>query len=354
LSLQELAKTVLVTGATGYVAGWLVKKLLDEGHTVHAAVRHPDRVEKIAHLQRLAENAPGEIRFFKADLLTKGSYAAAMENCEIVFHTASPFTTAVKDPQRELVDPAKLGTRNVLEQANATASVQRVVLTSSCAAIYGDNIDLENTPNGEFTEEIWNTTSSLTHQPYSFSKTEAEKEAWRIADEQQRWRLVVVNPSLVIGPALNPKTNTSESFVLLKQMGDGTLKSGVPRYGFGVVDVRDLAEAHYQAAIRPAAQGRHIISAHNTFFIEMAAALQEKYGKDYPIPRRETPKWLVWLLGPMINSALQRKVIARNVGYPWIGNNSKSVNELGLAYRSLSESMNDTFQQLIDEGLVKK
>jgi len=129
---------VLVTGATGYVAGQLVQRLLEAGLTVHAAVRNPDDPDKLKHLQRIAAGQPGTIRYFRADLLEPGSYAEAMAGCGTVFHTASPFTITVRDPQKELVDPALLGTRNVLDTVNRTPSVRRVVLTSSCAAIYGD------------------------------------------------------------------------------------------------------------------------------------------------------------------------------------------------------------------------
>lgn len=179
----------------------------------------------------------------------------------MVFHTASPFKLDVEKPQKDLVEPALEGTRNVLQEVNRTPSVQRVVLTSSCAAIYGDNADLEATPEGRFTEKIWNTTSSLDHQPYAYSKTVAEKEAWRIHDAQHRWEMVTINPSLVLGPGINPYA-TSESFTIIRQLGDGSLKSGVPRMGFGVVDVRDVAEAHFRAAFTPGARGRYIISAH--------------------------------------------------------------------------------------------
>ena len=183
---------VMITGATGYVAGWIVKKLLDEGYTVHAPVRDPENKDKLKYLEQIANQAPGTIKYFKADLLDIGSYAEAMEGCELVFHTASPFTVEVKDPVKELINPAKIGTQNVLEQANKTKSVKRVVLTSSCAAIYGDNKDLEKTANGVFTENDWNTSSSVSHQPYSYSKTVAEQEAWKINQTQDNWDLVVV------------------------------------------------------------------------------------------------------------------------------------------------------------------
>ena len=345
-------KPVMITGATGYVAGWIVKKLLDEGLSVHAPVRQPENVEKLQYLNKIAENAPGTIKFFKADLLNEGSYAEAMAGCRIVFHTASPFKIDVVDPQKELIDPAQLGTRNVLNEVNRTPAVKRVVLTSSCAAIYGDNTDLKKTPNGIFTEDIWNTSSSLEHQPYSYSKTLAEKEAWKINEKQTHWDLVTINPTLVIGPGINPHA-TSESFKLIKQLGDGSMKSGAPRLGFGVVDVRDLAEAHIKAAFIPEAQGRYIISGHNTDFPSMAETLIDKFGNDYPIPRKVMPKWLVWLVAPMVNKAMTRKWISRNVNLPWKGDNSKSVRDLGLRYRAMNESMIDFFQQMIDSGLLQ-
>jgi dihydroflavonol-4-reductase len=342
---------VMITGATGYVAGWIVKKLLEEGFTVHAPVRDPQNADKLRYLNPIAAKTPGTIVYYKADLLDAGSYAEAMAGCQIVFHTASPFKIDVTDPQKELIAPAQSGTRNVLEEVDRTPSVNRVVLTSSCAAIYGDNADLDHTPDGVFTEDIWNTSSSLTHQPYSYSKTLAEKEAWKINEAQSRWDLVTINPSLVIGPGINPHA-TSESFKIVRQFGDGSLKTGAPRMGIGVVDVRDLAEAHFKAAFTPEAHGRYIISGHNTDFLELAATLLERYGDAYPIPRRAMPKWLAWLVAPMVNKAMTRKIIARNVNRPWKADNRKGIRDLGMEYRPMKESMQDLFQQMIDNKLV--
>ena len=349
----DTSSPVLVTGATGFVAGWIIKRLLEAGVTVHAAVRSVSNTAKRKHLDDVAATAPGEIRYFEADLLNEGSFAEAMEGCAVVFHTASPFTSNIKDPQKELIDPAKLGTRNVLTQATKTPTVRRVVLTSSCAAIYGDNADLKDTPNGVFTEEIWNTSSSLQHGAYQYSKTVAEKEAWDIAGKQSQWDLVTINPSLVMGPGLNPNA-TSESYAIIRQMGDGTMKAGCPDWGMGVVDVRDVAEAHIAAAYIPEAKGRHITSGHNSSFPDMAKTLLPEWGDNYPIPRKKLPKLLVWLVGPIMNKNMTRKAVARNIGYPWTGDNSKSKRELGLTYRPLAETMNDMFRQLVEAGVFKK
>ena len=344
---------VMITGATGYVAGWVVKRLLEQGLTVHAPIRDPDDVSKRQHLDALAAELPGSIRYFKADLLTPGAYAEAMAGCQVVFHTASPFKTHVRDVQKELIEPAQLGTRNVLDTVNATASVRRVVLTSSCAAIFGDSADLAATPRGVFDETVWNTSSSADHQPYSYSKTLAEREAWKIHDGQQRWDLVTINPALVVGPGINPFA-TSESFALVRQLGDGSMKPGVPDLRIGVVDVREVADAHVRAAFTPSASGRYILSGQDASLLDLADALRPRFGDRFPLPRRTLPKWLVWLSGPLVNKALTRKMVARNMNLPWRADNRRSREGLGITYRPLAESMNDFFQQLVDSGQFNK
>jgi nucleoside-diphosphate-sugar epimerase len=345
-------RKVLVTGATGYVAGWLVKLLLEKGAIVHAAVRDPENKIKLKHLRDLSAESPGEIKFFKSDLLEEGSYALAMKECELVYHTASPFNLEVKDPQKALIDPALLGTKNVLNECNKQTSVKRVVLTSSVAAMYTDCIDLHKIKDGVLSESEWNTTSSLSYQPYSYSKTLAEKAAWEIVDGQSRWDMVTINPSFVLGPALNMETATSESTKILKQLGDGTLRIGLPDIGVGIVDVREVAEAHLQAGLRENAAGRYIVSGHNSSFLEMAQSLLPKYGSKYPLPKRSVPKWLLMLIGPLVNKTMTRKYVRNNYGFPWKADNSKSRNELGIAYRPLVETMNDGFQMLIDKKII--
>ncbi|HQV52619.1 MAG: NAD-dependent epimerase/dehydratase family protein [Flavobacteriales bacterium] len=349
----DRTRPVMVTGANGYVASWLVKRLLDDGLTVHAAVRNPNDEKKIAHLKEAAAKSSGQIKFFAGDLLKPGSYKAAMEGCELVYHTASPFTTTVKDPQKELIDPAVKGTENVLRSATEVDSVKRVVVTSSCAAIYGDAIDTVNAPGGKLTEEIWNTTSSLEYQPYSFSKTLAEKKAWELAKSQDKWDLVTVNMSLVMGPALNPGNTTSESINILKMLGGGEMKMGAPRMGVGLVDVRDVAEAHFKAGFTPTAKGRYITSAHSTDLLEMGKVLLPKYGDRFPLPTKALPKWLLMIIGPFTSKLFTRPFIRKNVDVPWNADNSKIKKELGMTFRPMKETMEDSFQNLIDEGILK-
>lgn len=172
---------IVVTGGSGYIASWIVKYLLEDGKQVRATVRSLKDTSKIEHLIELKEKFKDKLSLFEADLMVEGSFDKSIEGVELVIHTASPFFVAgVKDAQKQLIDPALQGTKNVLESCNRISSVKRVVLTSSVASILGDNIDSLQVPNQTFTEEHWNTTSNLTHQPYAYSKTLAEKEAWEI------------------------------------------------------------------------------------------------------------------------------------------------------------------------------
>jgi nucleoside-diphosphate-sugar epimerase len=344
------ARPVAVTGSTGYVAGWLVSRLLREGFLVHAPVRDAENSEKLKYLNDMADASPGKIRFFDADLLTPGSYDEAIQGCSVVFHTASPFINKVKDPQRDLVDPALKGTRNVLESVSRASSVERVVLTSSVAAIIGDAADLLALPGQMADESNWNTSSSLDHQAYSFSKTIAEQEAWSINRKQNRWELVVINPSLVIGPGLQP-FGSSESYRIFKQLADGSLKFGAPAFEIGVVDVRDVAEAYFRAGFYPHASGRHIISARPMSLLQMGTILRKVFGDSYPFPQKEMPKWLVWLMAPAVG--VKRKMVSRNMGFSWKVDNKKAIRELGMAYRPVEESVTDFFSQMTEAGIIR-
>ncbi len=342
---------VLVTGATGYVAGWIVKKLLDQGFTVHAPVRNPENKDSLKYLDDLAANSSRSIKYFKANLLDEGSYDESMQGCELVFHTASPFKIKVKNPQTDLVDPALIGTKNILGSVNRTPTVKRVVLTSSSVAIIGDAIDILNYPGGIANEDNWNITSTLHHQSYAYSKTVAERAAWEFNRSQNRWDMVVINPSLVIGPGINPRS-TSESFNIIRQLGDGTAKMGAPEFYIGVVDVRDLADAHFNAGFLPDSNGRHIVSARECSLLELSQILRAKYDSQYPFPKKILPKFVVWLMAPL--AGFKRKMIRKNVGYHWLVNNSKSMRELGVCYRPVEESIIDFFQQMIDTNVFKK
>lgn len=134
VAMSSISNPVLVTGGSGYVALELISQLLLQGCTVHTTVRSLQNTAKISCLQDLkAQHPEGKLLLFEADLLQPGSFYPAMQGCEIVFHVASPFKVPerIKDGNKEMVLPALQGTKNVLQAVEETASVLRVVFTST-------------------------------------------------------------------------------------------------------------------------------------------------------------------------------------------------------------------------------
>jgi nucleoside-diphosphate-sugar epimerase len=162
---------ILVTGCSGYIASLLTKMLCEAGYNVRGTVRSKADATKVAHLESLCPENP--VQLFEADLMVRGSFSAAVEGCSVVFHTASPFQTNVEDGQRDLVDPAVQGTLNVLASCKAAGTVERVVLTSSIAAVKDSSNEKygETRPMGYVWSHVdFNDTSTLETNAYSYSK----------------------------------------------------------------------------------------------------------------------------------------------------------------------------------------
>lgn len=343
-------ETALVTGGSGYLASWIVRDLLEEGHLVHTTIRSKSDQDKYEHLVALSDQYPGKLKFFEADLLKSGSFDEAVAGCSVVVHAASPFKImGVKDPEKELVQPAVEGVRNLFGSIRKTGKVRRVVLTSSIAAIYGNAIESENIEGGIFNEQHWNGTSSLTDLPYSYSKTLAEKEAWMLAGGLNGTDLVVINPGLILGPSLSRRTD-STSVKLMRQLTSGLFRLGVPRGTQAVVDVRDVARAHVKAAFTPQASGRYIVAPHSRDFLDFARVIHARYPQ-LPLPSGYMPNWVFYIVGPL--AGYSPSFIRKNFGYDLRFDNSRTTRELGIHFRPWKDTLLDHVEQLRNDGLFK-
>jgi nucleoside-diphosphate-sugar epimerase len=344
-----MKKTVLITGGSGYIGSWITKYLLEAGHIVRLTVRDKNKLEKIAHLKAVQEQQAGQLEIWEADLLKEGSFDEAARGADVLMHVASPFILKVKDAQKDLVDPAQKGTLNVLRAASQSGTIKKVILTSSVVSIFGDAKDMADQNLKEFTEEQWNTTSSLEHQPYSYSKTLAEKAAWDLYATQKQWKLIAINPAFVMGPPLG-KNSDSESILFMKRMLTGAYKTGAAPFYFGFVDVRDVAKAHILAMEERVQEGRHITVKSTHSMLELANTIESEFNQQFKLPTSTTPTLLLYILGWAFG--LSWKYIRRNAGYPIVYNTTRSRENLGLIYRPFSETIRDMVHAMQERNIV--
>jgi len=219
-----------------FLASQIVAHLVSKGkYEVRGTVRS---LEKSKHLQKLFP----QVKLYQADLLTEGSFDQAVKGVEIVFHTASPFQVAnIKDPKKELIEPALQGTLNVLRSVDKTPSVRHVVLTSSVAAAARGK-----PPSHVYSEKDWNRDSSETKEPYPYSKTIAEEAAWNFA-KGKKWTLTTILPSFILGAPLSDRID-AVSVQAIKTLLEGKHQETASAWAVGAVSVHDIAEAHILAS----------------------------------------------------------------------------------------------------------
>lgn len=189
---------VLVSGASGFIAAHIIKLLLQEGYRVRGTLRNLKDEKKITPLRNLVPSKAHNLEFVQADLMKEDGWAEAVKGCTYVLHTASPFPAEVPKNEDEIIKPAVNGTLFLIRAcAQSGSTVKRVVLTSSCAAVFGDQFIGNNT----YTEKDWPNVTNL--YPYTKSKILAEKAAWDFVKEKEKknescFQLAVVNPGLVL------------------------------------------------------------------------------------------------------------------------------------------------------------
>ncbi|KAI6801923.1 NAD(P)-binding protein [Hortaea werneckii] len=332
---------VLLTGGSGFIAAHVLDILLQHGHSVVTTVRSQDKAKKIA--DNHAQYGRDKLSFaIVEDIAKEGAFDEAVVSdppFETVIHTASPFHFNVTDVQKELLDPAIIGTTGILKSIKKSApSVKRVVITSSFASII--NPYKGSWPEHTYTETDWNpiTQQQAIENPangYRASKTFAERAAWEFLEkEKPNFSIATMCPPLVLGPIvhyLNSLDALNTSNQRVRDIMMGKAKEEIPPTGtFIWVDVRDLALCHVLAMEKEGAANKRFFITTGYFSNKEIA---EIIGKNFPqykegLPSASTP----------------------GGGYPEEGvykiDNSNVVNTLGVKFRPLEESIVDTVKSL--------
>lgn len=334
---------VLVTGATGFIAGHCLEELLTYGYAVRGTVRDLATAD-VAHLHAVAQRTGGSLELVEAHLDADAGWAQAVDGCAYVWHVASPNPPEVPRNEDDVIRPAVDGTLRVLQAAAASATVRRVVLTSSVAAVTAGH---DRASSQTHTEADWSNPNRS--GAYEKSKLYAERAAWDFAWEHGL-ELVAINPSLVLGPLLHAERTTSIE-VIRKILAREV--PAVPRIGFPVVDVRDVAIAHRLAMETGSAAGnRYICAGEYLWMGDMAAILAAEYGpRGYRIPTRPLPYWLMRKIARFDETV---RLALKFVGVRDMVSADKARRELGWTPRPARESIVDTAESLLRYGVVRR
>lgn len=332
LPFPKLMKA-FVTGGTGFVGANLVRLLLEQGYEVRALVRPNSPLDNLADLP--IERAESDLN--APDLATH------LRGCDCLFHVAAHYSLWQRDRDR-LYQVNVLGTRNLL-QAAQTANVERIVYTSSVAAI-GVN------PNGQPTDETYQSPPEKLIGAYKQSKYWAEQEALKAAQAGQS--IVIVNPSSPIGPWDIKPTPTGE--IILR-----FLRRKMPAYvdtGLNFIDVRDVCWGHLRALHHGKPGDRYILGHQNLSLQAFLGRLAEI--TDLPAPTRRIPSWIPLGVAWVDETILAR--LGKTPSVPIDGvrmsqqtmfyDASKAVRELNLPQTPIEQAIESAVQWFTDRGYV--
>lgn len=315
---------VFVTGASGFIAKHILRELLEKGYEVRASIRSDNRKKE---LQSLFPDAA--LEFATLDLTKDEGWKEALKGCDVLMHTASPFPlTEPKDPQ-ELIRPAVDGTLRAMRAAKE-AGIQRVLLTSSCAAIYKQAGKSKMSPSDE---SNWTSPDDPSVGAYEASKTLAEKAAWDFVADHPEIALTTINPGAVFGPPMDARYGSS--LELVEQLMTGKVPMAPPM-DMVAVDVRDVARMHVAAIDLEATKGERFAAASGTYrFIELANMLKA-WDANLRTPGREAPVWLIRFMGMFSKDV---KAVLANVGRTLAVSGTKSEKIFGFKFIPVKDAV---------------
>ncbi|XP_071950060.1 uncharacterized protein [Antedon mediterranea] len=269
--MAEITK-VLVTGATGFIAGHVIKHLLQNGQCVRATTRSNNESKERELREKLGIDPDSKtFELVEADVLVADSWEAVIDGCSHVIQLASPTNGFWnEEDEQELSDQAIRGTINILTACSKVLSVKRVIFTSSVLAVSNFR---KTTPH---TEKDWADVDEST--AYSKSKTLAEQAAWQFLkslEGEKPFELVCINPGFVLGPYFTRSPGCSAAVIADTLMNKN---SRVPHIALPICDVRDVAKAHVTALTsQEAANKRHIIVSDFVFCDKIGKILSSEF-----------------------------------------------------------------------------
>ncbi|MFC2078457.1 hopanoid-associated sugar epimerase [Candidatus Bipolaricaulota bacterium] len=324
----------LVTGATGFVGGNLVRELVRDGFEVKALVREASNRTNIDGL---------DVEIAVGDLRDRSSLDRAMTGCEVLFHVAASYAFWTPDPVA-VYETNVQGTENILTAAGS-AGLRKIVYTST-----ESTIGISDHALG--TEEAQSSLDSLAGH-YKKSKLLAERLVQKLS--LQGLPVTIVNPTMPMGPWDIKPTPTGQVVV-------DFLNRRMPAYvntGLNVVDVRDVANGHILALEKGQVGERYILGNRNLTLRDILGILEQITGIRAPNVR--IPLWLALSAG-VVDEFVEGKLLHRHPRIPISAvktarkfrhfDCSKAIRDLGLPQTPIEASLRAAVSWFEQHGYV--
>lgn len=327
--------TVLVTGGTGFLAGWTIRKLLEQGCTVRSTVRAAGKGDVVVKMLAAEGVSTDALSFVVADLGSSDGWAEAVAGVDYVLHTASPLGGEDhNDPS--LIPTAKSGALNVIEAAIA-AGVKKVVMTSSGAAVFPGRADTRQ----DIDESYWTDLDDKLVTNYMRSKVVAEKAAWEVIGQQSDTKLTTILPGAIFGPFMDGRNSSTD--LLFTTILRGTPS---PKATYQAVDVRDLADLHILAMGDNRADGQRFLAQPGEITMpEMARLLKDRLGEQGAKISTMTIPDFVIRIGARFNSSMA--VMNTLIGMKHRHNVTKAQRLLGWKPRPIEDTVLETAEYVL-------
>ena len=339
---------VVVTGASGYIGSHIVANLLSKGRNVRATVRDITDPERTIHLSNLPIAKNGSLEIVEMNLLDGDSVNAAISGCKDVIHTAAAVIIKSKNPQKDIVDPSVIGTKNVLLAIEKSKRIENYIHTSSTAAIrpekWEDGVVL--------TTETFAEDATLEVNPYGLAKYSAEMVVrnWhKQKNDLKKPRMVTIHPCMVFGPPLSPR-HLRGSLSIIMMLVNRELPVLLPMQ-ISIVDVRDVAEAHVRALTMGEDGGRYLTVAGEMMWSDISKILKKEF------PERKWPFRQLSYYFALIVCAFHPRVSVswakRHLKNKLYWDASPAEKDLKMEWKAIDETLVDTIPNIIDNNWDK-
>ncbi len=328
-----MAKTIFLTGGTGFIGLELIKRLVQEGHEVHALYRSENKLKELPDF-------PGkeQIHFFKGDLDDLDAIKQAMEGCDEGYHIAA-LARAWSEDKDDFYDINVKGTQ-LVGQAATEAGIKKLVFTSTGGTLASGEIGApadENTPRKTGFFNL-----------YEQTKFYAEQEIIKYATDQLS--VVIVNPTRVYGPGHLSISNAATKLIELYMTGKWRLMLGKGKSVGNFTYVRDVVEGHINAMENGKSGQQYILGGENLSLQGFFQKIGEQSGKQYKmikIPmglalafaKLQKAKANIFKTPPMITDEWVKKYYQN-----WACTSEKARREIGYEITPADQAFRETIQ----------